>query len=248
MRALMHLDTYMNEVLFYQSNIWNFPNSEVAMANLGVTYMRHGLVGSAIDSWLLAERINSQYDVAQYNLASILKQKGDLPKAREYLAKAVASPMCHFKKQWEDELQKLDHELEHIKESQELNKQILEAEKDPSKKLYIDQLRERLKELETFHVKLEQERQQKLVLVQQEESTLELKKIQLGNVKEQLKPIPVEELVKIRDNNFNIIKNSFFNLLKGGTNENPQGGVPPQGQQGGVDPGSNRSILPFKNP
>src|SRR3990167_8705912 len=83
MRTWAHLPTYQDEVLFYQSNIWNFPDSEVAFSNLGVTYMNCRLIGSAVDMWQISGKINPQYDVAWYNISSVLKQKGDFVNARE---------------------------------------------------------------------------------------------------------------------------------------------------------------------
>ena len=110
MRTWQHLPTYQNEITFYQSNIWNFPQSEVALGNLGAVYMKCGLGGSAVDMWNIAIRINPQYDVAYYNIYSILKAQKQWGIARQHLVKAIESPLCHFKDRWQKELIGLDKE------------------------------------------------------------------------------------------------------------------------------------------
>ena len=111
MRTWLHLPAYCDTVRFYESNIWNFPRSEVAMANLGVILIKAGMVGMAMDYWLAATRVNPEYDVPWYNLHSTLKSKGDFKSARTYLVKAVSAKTCHFKDMWSKELEKLDREL-----------------------------------------------------------------------------------------------------------------------------------------
>jgi tetratricopeptide (TPR) repeat protein len=111
MRTWQHLPTYCDEIRYYLSNIWNFPDSEVAMANLGVILMRSGLVGMAVDYWIMATKINPNYDVPFYNLYSTLKGRGDFINARVNLEKAINSKTCHFKDMWEKELVEFDKEL-----------------------------------------------------------------------------------------------------------------------------------------
>lgn len=111
MRTWQHLPTYCDEIRFYLSNIWNFPDSEVAMANLGVILMRAGLVGMAVDYWLMASKMNPDYDVPWYNLYSTLKGRGDFPNARKYLENALKAKTCHFKTMWAQELLDFDKEL-----------------------------------------------------------------------------------------------------------------------------------------
>jgi tetratricopeptide (TPR) repeat protein len=111
MRTWQHLPTYCDEIRFYLSNIWNFPDSEVAMANLGVILMRAGLVGMAVDYWLMATKMNPNYDVPFYNLYSTLKGRGDFTNARKNLQSAINSKTCHFKDMWTQELLDFDKEL-----------------------------------------------------------------------------------------------------------------------------------------
>ena len=111
MRTWQHLPTYCEEIRFYMSNIWNFPDSEVAMANLGVILMRGGLIGMAIDYWTMATKINPDYDVPFYNLYSTLKVRGDFHKARVNLVSAISAPTCHFREMWTKELENFDKEL-----------------------------------------------------------------------------------------------------------------------------------------
>ncbi len=111
MRTWQHLPTYCDEIRYYLSNIWNFPDSEVAMANLGVILMRAGLVGMAVDYWLMASKMNPEYDVPWYNLHSTLKGRGDFPNARKYLQNAIKAKTCHFKDMWTKELEDFDKEL-----------------------------------------------------------------------------------------------------------------------------------------
>lgn len=116
-RTWLHLPTYDNELRFYQSNIWNFPDSEVAYGNLGVTQLRIGQNGSAMDSWQMSTVINPDYDVPWYNMFSHYRakameslQKGDfngclgqLQQAMPYLQKTLQSKICHFPDNWNQE-------------------------------------------------------------------------------------------------------------------------------------------------
>lgn len=111
MRTWQHLPTYQNEITFYQSNIWNFPKSEVALANLGATYMKAGLGGAASDMWNIAIRTNPKYDVPYYNLYALLRSQKQWAIARNFLVKAVEAPTCHFKDTWTQELVGFDKEV-----------------------------------------------------------------------------------------------------------------------------------------
>lgn len=111
MRTWAHLPTYYNELMFYQSNIWNHPSSEVAYGNLGVTYLRMQLPGAAVDHWSLGANVNQDYDVNYYNLYSIFRSQHLLEQARTFLLKALSCSTCHFPKEWRAELETLDMEL-----------------------------------------------------------------------------------------------------------------------------------------
>lgn len=108
MRTWVHIPTYISEVHFYQSNIWNFPKSEVAFGNLGVTYLRSGLAGSAVDMWRLGSQINPEYDVNWYNLASLFRSQGQLDLAKQHLERAINCKTCHFPEPWKKELEALN--------------------------------------------------------------------------------------------------------------------------------------------
>lgn len=116
-RTWLHLPTYDNEMRFYQSNTWNFPDSEVAYGNLGVTQMRVGLNGSSMDSWHLATQLNPDYDVPWYNIFSTYRSNAtmslqhgqydaciqQLRAAYPYLQKTLACKICHFPDTWKKE-------------------------------------------------------------------------------------------------------------------------------------------------
>ena len=108
MRVWVHLPTFTNEVLFYESNCSNFPKSEVAMGNLGVSYLNHGLRYKAFDQWTQASSQNKLYDVPWYNLYSICKQNGDLTGAKKFLAMCLDSKTVHFDDLWKKEMIDLD--------------------------------------------------------------------------------------------------------------------------------------------
>lgn len=113
-RTWMHLPTYDNELRFYQSNHWNFPDSEVALGNLGVTYINSGLEGMALDTWRVATQINPDYDVPWYNIFSTHRTKAvmsiqhgryleGLQQMRDGMAcleKVLACKVCHFPEMW----------------------------------------------------------------------------------------------------------------------------------------------------
>ena len=133
MRTWTHLPSFDNQVKFYQSNMWNFPKSEVALGNLGTIYKQAGMHGMAEDSWRIAAHINPNYDVPWYNLYSSMKVMGYLPQAREYLKKCLDAKICHFEEQWTKELAELDRVLQihqpiHFKLN-DVNRYILEATK-----------------------------------------------------------------------------------------------------------------------
>lgn len=111
MRTWAHLPTYFNELMFYQSNVWNHPNSEVALGNLGVTFLRLQLPGSAVDHWQVGTRVNPDYDVNWYNLYSIYRSQGMFDQARQFLLRALSCTTCHFPKEWRVELNTLDLEI-----------------------------------------------------------------------------------------------------------------------------------------
>ena len=108
MRVWVHLPTFKNEVLFYESNCFNFPQSEVAMGNLGVAYLNHGLRYKAYDEWTMATAQNKLYDVPWYNLYSICKQNGDLQGAKKFLTMCLDAKTVHFNEQWKKEMTELD--------------------------------------------------------------------------------------------------------------------------------------------
>lgn len=215
MRTWAHLPTYNEEVSFYQSNVWNFPDSEVAFGNLGVTYMKCNLLGSAIDMWQIALKINPAYDVAHYNIHSVLKQRGDFAGAREYLKKAVDSPQCHFNVKWGEELAQLDHEINYIKELNNLSQQLVILDRDPERAKEAQGIRKQLDEINNLHKKFEESQKNNLTLIQQEENQLKARLIQLQKNKETVsKPLSSDELIKARDNNFSIIKDTVNRMLQ----------------------------------
>lgn len=117
MRTWCHLPTYDNEIKYYQSNIWNFPNSEVAYGNLGCVWLKMGKTGTALDAWHMSRNINKDYDVPNYNIFSSHKASamgrlanGDLVGAIEtlksgepFLKQCLSSSICHFKDGWQKE-------------------------------------------------------------------------------------------------------------------------------------------------
>lgn len=215
MRTWVHLPTYQDEVLYYQSNIWNFPDSEVAFSNLGVTYLKLNLTGSAMDMWAISVKINPNYDVGYYNLSSVLRQKGDLVKAREYLLKAVSCPSCHFKETWDKELKQLDHELAYITELNQLSDKLNQLEKDPTKTQEVINIKKQLEQVNNLHKIFEDNQKKNLTLIQQEEDSLKARLIMLNKNKEEAtKPLTSERLIEARDKNFMIIKNTVNNMYK----------------------------------
>ena len=215
MRTWVHLPTYNNEVSFYQSNIWNFPDSEVAFGNLGVTYMGCNLLGSAVDMWQIAAKINPGYDVALYNISSVLQQRGDFVNAREHLKKAIDSPQCHFRELWTKQLEQLEHEINYIQELNNLNQQLVILEKNPEKTKEVGEIRRQLDEVNSLHKRFEEKQKQELSIIQQEEDQLKTRLIQLGVNRQRISiPIIPTEIIKMRDNNFSFIKETVNNIVK----------------------------------
>lgn len=112
MRTLIHLPTFLNIKDFYKSNIFNFPDSEVAYGNLGVCYVNEGKHGSAIDIWNEAIVINPFYDVPNYNLYSIFKGAGQWDVAFKHLEKCLNAKTVHFPKQWMDEMEQMKKSIQ----------------------------------------------------------------------------------------------------------------------------------------
>ena len=213
-RTWVHLPTYKDEISFYQSNVWNFPDSEVAFSNLGVTYMRCGLIGSAIDMWLIALNINKDYDVAHYNISSIMKQRVDLAKARESLAKAIASPMCHFKDVWSKELANLDSEIAFAQEHQNIYNKLIEARNDPIKKDQATGLIKQLEEIMTLPKKIEDSKNTQISLLVQEENKIKQQLVSIDRQKNDLnKPLMADALIGIRNQNFDIVRQATLRLV-----------------------------------
>jgi len=117
-RTWLHLPTYDDELRFYLSNTWNYPNSEVAYANLGCTWIRIGAVGSALDAWHASSKANPDYDVPYANIyfnhragAMMDIEHGNYESAIEkfkvahkYIDACCKCSVKHFKDDWEREL------------------------------------------------------------------------------------------------------------------------------------------------
>jgi len=123
MRIWVHMPTFKNEVDFYTSNCFNFPNSEVAYGNLGVAYMHSGRPGTAVDTWLHATKIDDSYDVPHYNLYSIFRSNGNLDMAKKHLDDCLKAKVVHFPDVWTKERGSLEAQIyykrpltDHIKE------------------------------------------------------------------------------------------------------------------------------------
>ena len=102
-RTWLHIPTYKDEIAFYRSNVFNFPKSEVALGNLGVTYINNGMAGSAVDSWFQAIKINPLYDVPHFNLYSVFRGNGMVMQAYEHLKQCLNAKTVHFNKEWSNE-------------------------------------------------------------------------------------------------------------------------------------------------
>jgi hypothetical protein len=111
MRTLLHLPTFKNELDFYWSNFNNFRKSEVSLGNLGVAYINQGMHGAAVDTWLLATKINPHYDVPWYNLYSVFKSNGRLKEAHGFLKNCLNAKVVHFEKRWTEEFVALESDM-----------------------------------------------------------------------------------------------------------------------------------------
>lgn len=120
MRIWVHLPTFANEVRYYESNCFNFPQSEVAMGNLGVAYLNHGMHYKAFDTWHEGTRQNPLYDVPFYNLYSICKQNGDIVSAKKFLLMCLNAKTVHFPDQWTKEMKELDNLIQQKSNSQRI--------------------------------------------------------------------------------------------------------------------------------
>jgi len=127
MRSISHLWTFRDHITFYQSNIQNFPKSEVAYGNLGVSYQAKGRSGTAFDLWMTATEINPNYDVPWYNMHSLLKSSGNIEQSREYLKKCMNAEVVHFKGTWEREMAQLDGAIMKKQALEAINKEMNDA-------------------------------------------------------------------------------------------------------------------------
>ena len=249
MRTWVHLPTYDNDISFYQSNIWNFPNSEVALANLGVTYMKRGMIGAAVDMWLISLNINKEYDVAHYNISSTLKARGDLKKALVHLEKAVVSPQCHFKEVWSKEMVQLKHEISYVDSVNDLRNRLSNVDMDPSRLEEAKGLMKQIENVQHITKRFEEERGKKLTLVQQEESNLKIKMIQIENVKRSLeKTLSTDEMVNMRDMNWNILLVNANNFIKGVSDETAKIKLSEKGREGGTNRTSGGEVQVIQTP
>lgn len=127
MRSIMHVWTYRDHISFYESNIHNFPESEVAYGNLGVAYQAKGMSGAAFDFWMRATQINPHYDVPWYNMHSLVKTAGQYEQARDYLKNCMNAKIVHFHEAWEKEREALDKAILKKQCIDDLNKQMNEV-------------------------------------------------------------------------------------------------------------------------
>ena len=108
MRTLVYLPAFDNILNFYKYNALNFPNSEVALGNLGVILAGKGKLGSAVDVWNESIKINDYYDVAHYNLSNVYKSHGQMQLAFDHLRKCLNANVVHFEDHWKKEFQELE--------------------------------------------------------------------------------------------------------------------------------------------
>ena len=111
-RTFLHLPAYKNEIDYYASNFLNFRKSEVSLGNLGVAFVNQGMHGAAVDTWMLATKINPHYDVPWYNLYSVFKGGGRFTEARDFLKKCLDAKIVHFDKKWKEEFDVLEKQIE----------------------------------------------------------------------------------------------------------------------------------------
>jgi len=124
MRTLVHLPTFKNLVSFYKSNIENFPDSEVAYGNLGVTLHHEGKTGSAMDHWTESAKINPYYDVPHYNMYQVYRMSGMLQQAKDELNKCLNSKTVHFPEMWSKEMEGLEKTMAIQSRKNEINNEI----------------------------------------------------------------------------------------------------------------------------
>ena len=176
MRTWTHLPSYYDEINFYDSNIWNFPDSEVAYGNKGVVQLKKGMSISAIDTWLQGTRINPDYDVNWYNLYSVYKTSQNLilqygfgnpmEAAKTFLERAIASKTCHFPKQWQTELGQLNEELGYQKKFAEMNQYLMQIKNIPEKQEEAKNLEQAMMNVQNMRKLIEEEKKnQNAVLV-----------------------------------------------------------------------------------
>lgn len=127
MRSIMHIWTFRDHISFYQSNVLNFPDSEVAYGNLGASYQQRGMSGAAFDYWMEATKINPHYDVPWYNMSSLLKGSGQIEEARKYLQNCMNAKVVHFKEAWEKDVRELDEAILKKQCFEAMNKEMNEA-------------------------------------------------------------------------------------------------------------------------
>lgn len=156
-RTWTFLPTYDNELRFYESNVWNFTKSEVAYGNLGVTNLRIGKVGSAIDCWHQAIQINPDYDVPYYNIFSNYRSTADMclrngdyngaiinyRQALPYLEKTLNCKICHFPDMWKKEhtdlIEKIKNPIKMLLSEKERLEALQQELKDRVSKMKVDE-------------------------------------------------------------------------------------------------------------
>lgn len=136
MRVWVHLPTFSDETRFYESNYWNFPNSEVALGNLGVVCMGRGHVGTAVDVWKKSAELNPFYDVAHYNLYSVFRSNGMMQMAREYMQKCLNSKTVHFPDQWKKEAEDIEKQAISSQNINDIGTQLYKHQKEANYERY----------------------------------------------------------------------------------------------------------------
>ncbi|MBU2052572.1 hypothetical protein KKH13_05185 [Patescibacteria group bacterium] len=124
MRTWAHIPTFLNEESFYESNIKNFPDSEIAYGNLGVIQNMVGKHGTAVDTWIQAIKINPFYDVPHCNLFGSFQANGMLEQARHHIIQALNCKIVHFKDRFEEDLKNIDKMLAKKRAMDDLNNRI----------------------------------------------------------------------------------------------------------------------------
>jgi len=212
MRTWAHLPTFNDEIYFYQSNIWNFPMSEVAFANLGVVYLNVGKQGSAMDMWTISAKINPEYDVPYYNMHSIYKQKGDINNALMCLEKAVNSKVCHFKESWGKELEDLKREIAFANEFNAMFGELVSKNTPESLAL-----KSQLEAINLLGKNIEDDRKQKVNILTQEQEKIKqhLQNLEVEKTKVD-RGVTMEELLQKRAELFAGIKQEYQRIKEEG--------------------------------